>query len=318
MKGLIEEFSRTQEDIYQGMKEARATVIHCLERTIQEMVPRLICCPDRVLEIGAGDGFLKRTLKPDCEWIEFDRDGGKKRRRSNGFVKGDATKLPFDNKSFDAVLGYESFNAFNYEDLEKAVRESLRVLKPGGSFLVFHDFEIASEVTMGILGRRYLSRQRITPGHKLTHSVLKVVPPEKRKAYNKTYKRLSERNKNNKDNPLANARMLFEPPKELEKFWEEITMEKALKLFHNYITKLIKGKFEDVQTGAEVGDGIFARNIGQIKCPLSNFLGTYFSEKDMLSKLMKKCTWSQKIGYVFAYLGRETVSIPYTVGKGRK
>ncbi len=48
--------------------------------------------------------------------------------------QADATKLPFDDRSFDAVVC--QFGLMFFPDKAAGIREALRVLKPGGSFLV--------------------------------------------------------------------------------------------------------------------------------------------------------------------------------------
>ncbi len=49
-------------------------------------------------------------------------------------VVGDSENIPFDNDSFDAIT--VSFGVRNFENLNKGLKEILRVLKPGGIFVV--------------------------------------------------------------------------------------------------------------------------------------------------------------------------------------
>lgn len=49
-------------------------------------------------------------------------------------IQGDAEDLPFDNDSFDAIT--VAFGVRNFETLENGLKEILRVLKPGGVFVV--------------------------------------------------------------------------------------------------------------------------------------------------------------------------------------
>jgi demethylmenaquinone methyltransferase/2-methoxy-6-polyprenyl-1,4-benzoquinol methylase len=49
-------------------------------------------------------------------------------------TKGDSENLPFDNGSFDAVT--VAFGVRNFEDLDKGLKEILRVLKPGGKIAI--------------------------------------------------------------------------------------------------------------------------------------------------------------------------------------
>jgi len=48
--------------------------------------------------------------------------------------RGDAEKLPFSDAQFDAVL--VAFGVRNFENLERGLRESYRVLRPGGVLVV--------------------------------------------------------------------------------------------------------------------------------------------------------------------------------------
>lgn len=50
------------------------------------------------------------------------------------FVQGDSEALPFENNSFDAIT--VSFGIRNFENLEKGLSEILRVLRPGGIFVI--------------------------------------------------------------------------------------------------------------------------------------------------------------------------------------
>jgi demethylmenaquinone methyltransferase / 2-methoxy-6-polyprenyl-1,4-benzoquinol methylase len=59
---------------------------------------------------------------------------GKRRRPDLAFTAGDATRLPFADASFDAVT--ISFGLRNVVDTGAALRELLRVTRPGGRLVV--------------------------------------------------------------------------------------------------------------------------------------------------------------------------------------
>jgi len=59
---------------------------------------------------------------------------GKQRRPSLSFVAADALQLPYADASFDAVT--ISFGIRNVEDTATALREMLRVTKPGGALVI--------------------------------------------------------------------------------------------------------------------------------------------------------------------------------------
>jgi demethylmenaquinone methyltransferase/2-methoxy-6-polyprenyl-1,4-benzoquinol methylase len=102
---------------------------------------------DRVLDVCGGTADLAvraaRRLGPSGRAVVCDfnrpmlRTGRRKTGRTrNGtiiaFVQGDAECLPFPDASFDAVsIG---FGLRNLVDLDRGLREIVRVLKPGGRF----------------------------------------------------------------------------------------------------------------------------------------------------------------------------------------
>lgn len=96
----------------------------------------------RVLDIGCGNGAFLSKLAPGLrEAVGVDISAGmleqaRKRNAGNAhlsFEKLDGPKLPFPDNSFDRVI---SVLAFRYLDWDPILREILRVLKPGGEFLV--------------------------------------------------------------------------------------------------------------------------------------------------------------------------------------
>lgn len=109
----------------------------------------------RILDIAAGTGTSSMALKkPGVEVVAADfSEGmlaeGRKRYPELEFVFADAMKLPFKDGEFDVVT--MSFGLRNVSDHKVALKEFLRVLKPGGK-LVICEFSHVS----GILGKLYL------------------------------------------------------------------------------------------------------------------------------------------------------------------
>lgn len=93
-----------------------------------------------ILDLAAGTGTSSNALARSgaavvaCDLSEGMLEVGRSRYPHLEFVLGDATNLPFDDGTFDAVT--ISYGLRNVEDPELALREMLRVTKPGGQLLV--------------------------------------------------------------------------------------------------------------------------------------------------------------------------------------
>lgn len=80
---------------------------------------------------------------------------GRKRHPEIEFVFADATALPFEEAEFDAVT--ISFGLRNVVDTSKALKEMLRVTKPGGK-LVICEFSKVTNPLLRVFYNFYLSR----------------------------------------------------------------------------------------------------------------------------------------------------------------
>ncbi|MDT0165417.1 demethylmenaquinone methyltransferase [Actinotalea sp. AC32] len=95
---------------------------------------------DRVLDLAAGTGTSSEPFVTagvhvvPCDLSLGMLSEGKRRRPDLPFTAGDATRLPFADASFDAVT--ISFGLRNVVDTEGALREMLRVTRPGGRLVV--------------------------------------------------------------------------------------------------------------------------------------------------------------------------------------
>jgi demethylmenaquinone methyltransferase/2-methoxy-6-polyprenyl-1,4-benzoquinol methylase len=94
----------------------------------------------KVLDIAAGTGSSSRPLVDKCaEVIALDfSEGmlaqGRKQHKDIKFMQGDALKLAFDENSFDVTT--ISFGLRNTSNTSAALKEALRVTKPGGKIVV--------------------------------------------------------------------------------------------------------------------------------------------------------------------------------------
>ncbi len=99
----------------------------------------------KLLEVPVGTGVLTMPVYrelPDADitCLDYSADmmnAAKRKAEAAGirnvtFRQGDVGALPFGDGTFDIVLSMNGFHAF--PDKEAAYRETLRVLKPGGTF----------------------------------------------------------------------------------------------------------------------------------------------------------------------------------------
>ncbi|MFN3639844.1 MAG: bifunctional demethylmenaquinone methyltransferase/2-methoxy-6-polyprenyl-1,4-benzoquinol methylase UbiE [Flavobacterium sp.] len=103
--------------------------------------------PKNILDIATGTGdlaIMMASLQPN-KIIGLDisagmLDVGRKKISKKSLdhtidmVLGDSENMPFDDNSFDAIT--VAFGIRNFENLEKGLAEILRVLKPGGVFVI--------------------------------------------------------------------------------------------------------------------------------------------------------------------------------------
>ncbi len=103
--------------------------------------------PEKILDVATGTGDLAINLAKTgaTEIIGLDISAGmlevgkNKIKAKNldstiNMVIGDSEDLPFEDNYFDAIT--VAFGVRNFENLEKGLSEILRVLKPGGVFVV--------------------------------------------------------------------------------------------------------------------------------------------------------------------------------------
>lgn len=98
----------------------------------------------KVLDVGTGPGFLAllfAELRHECTGVDFSREmikiareEAEKKGVKCDFRYGDAEELPFENETFDVVANRHLLWTLTRPG--KAVREWMRVLKPGGKMLI--------------------------------------------------------------------------------------------------------------------------------------------------------------------------------------
>ena len=125
----------------------------------------------RILDIAAGTGSSSRPLADaGAEVISLDfskgmLDAGRKRHPDLTFVQGDALALTFKENEFDVTT--ISFGLRNTSDTNKALQESLRVLKSGGRMVVV-EFSQPTNRIFRTIYLRYLMRALPTVARKVS------------------------------------------------------------------------------------------------------------------------------------------------------
>lgn len=94
---------------------------------------------DAACGAGYGSSLLKRAGAAEVIGVDVDAESVNLAERDYGgegirFEKGDVLKLPFADESYDAVVSFETIE--HVDDGSAWIRESARVLKPGGLFIV--------------------------------------------------------------------------------------------------------------------------------------------------------------------------------------
>lgn len=94
----------------------------------------------RVLDIGGGTGALSGLLPPACTYTCLDNEMPKLQRCAQrvpgGALLGDATQMPVESGSIDVVTVVNVTHHLTDSQFEQMLRETARVMKPEGSFLL--------------------------------------------------------------------------------------------------------------------------------------------------------------------------------------
>lgn len=128
-----------------GMNKGHAKCADWGMENISDIEPRAI------LDCGCGGGrniaaLLERFPDAVAWGLDYSDVSVEKTRAVNkaaieggrcNVVQGDVTALPFDEKTFDLVTGFET--VYFWPDIESCFRQVFRVLKPGGLFLIVNE-----------------------------------------------------------------------------------------------------------------------------------------------------------------------------------
>lgn len=107
---------------------------HAMLDRLQVGIAKPLSADRDVLELGCGTGLILKEIAPIARRaVGIDISPGmleKARGRGLEVVEGSATDLPFEDGSFDTVYSFKVLA--HVEDIQKAMREVARVLRPGG------------------------------------------------------------------------------------------------------------------------------------------------------------------------------------------
>lgn len=135
-------------DLSRDQHRVWETIFHAFDDTRVEAWPFVtdfvaaLPAGSRVLDLMAGNGRHTRLLEAaghEAVWSDWSRPAARATldRVAGDVVVGDATSLPFQNASFDAVLYVAGLHGIpTAEGRGRSLQELGRVLRPGGRALV--------------------------------------------------------------------------------------------------------------------------------------------------------------------------------------
>ncbi len=106
----------------------------------------------KILEIGSGAGEFQDVVK-DYTGIDVVADLGKFYHKKFCVINADEQTYPFDSESFDSIFTYAVFE--HIPNINKALTEMLRVLRPGGTILFSPAWQVRPWVAEGYSVRPY-------------------------------------------------------------------------------------------------------------------------------------------------------------------
>lgn len=111
-----------------------------------------------VLDVGCGGGanlaaLLRRCPRGRADGLDYSAESVAASRKKNAgelgrrctVTQGDVGAIPFPNDTYDGVTAFET--VYFWPDLPRAFSEILRVLKPGGKFLLVCEIGDPSDTT---------------------------------------------------------------------------------------------------------------------------------------------------------------------------
>lgn len=133
--------------------------------------------PKTILDCGCGGGrniktLLDRFPKAAAWGLDYSEISVEKTREVNKaaieggrctVVQGDVSALPFEENSFDLVTAFET--VYFWPDIKACFNEVLRVLRPGGKFLIVNESD--GEDAMGEKWEKMIDGMKLYKGAQL-------------------------------------------------------------------------------------------------------------------------------------------------------
>lgn len=164
--------------------------------------------PEKVLDLCTGTGDLALRLRAsamdgvEVTALDYSRpmlEEAQRKARKRGitdirFIEGDVAAMPFDAASFDAIGIAFAFRNLSYKnpDTEVFLKEILRVLQPGGCFVIVETSQPTNRL-MRFLSHAYLKYITVPLGgmisghrgayHYLAHSAINYYSAEALKSF---------------------------------------------------------------------------------------------------------------------------------------
>ena len=184
---------------YDLMNDLMSAGVHRLWKSalVDVLAPRR---GEKVLDVAGGTGDIAFRIVGRvgeaadvtvCDINSSMLDVGRDRAADRGLLRGltwttgDAESLPFPDRSFDAYT--IAFGLRNVTDIDKALREAFRVLKPGGRYLCL-EFSKVTSAPIGRLYDAYSSRAlpllgrfvaRDAESYRYLHESIRRFPPQR-------------------------------------------------------------------------------------------------------------------------------------------
>ena len=137
---IADKYDQKHAEIYNPLEQDR------LEQVLEEVLARIEVLEPHILDVGAGTGNISiKLIQGNCRVTALDVSTGSLEvlRSKAGpdarleTVRLDGQTLPFPDSAFDAVTTYSVLH--HIPDYLGAIREMIRILRPGGLIYIDHE-----------------------------------------------------------------------------------------------------------------------------------------------------------------------------------